>query len=269
MITTPEAEEGEEEWKQELDYYVRFMPSSGVHAQSGKVSIVDSASEYSYTFKLFGKLPLQLAVGAGYKGIDNTTAVKLPARLTGVSFGFETTLPLFFDKTYLRFGAAPSFYTDNWSFSSKALRIPMQAFAIWLPNDKLTLVGGVAVFPRFDGPVAPILGLIYRPNDKLTLSLVPDRPNITYDLTDKLSVFLEGGIFSNEYRVTKDGMKGLILEYNEDHAGAGLKYDFNDNVRCFLSSGMAFNRFLRYRDSYGKVEVKNGVYTELRFEIGI
>jgi hypothetical protein len=125
-------EEPSEEFKQELDSYVRFMPSSNAEHQSGKVRIIDSASEYSYDFKLFGKLPTQAGFIAQYISLNNTTQVKLPSRLTGISVGMETTFPFFnFDKTYLRFGMAPSFFSDGWYVRASAHSLFMCRMINW------------------------------------------------------------------------------------------------------------------------------------------
>ena len=94
-------EKPEEQFVQELDSYVRFMPLSGADSQSGKVGIIDSASEYSYDFKMFGKLPTQVGTIVQYISLNNNTQVKLPGHLTGVSFGMESTFPFFsFNKTF-------------------------------------------------------------------------------------------------------------------------------------------------------------------------
>ena len=113
MIITEEKEEP----AQLIDTYVRHMPSRKVDAQPGKVKITDTDFEYSYAFKAFGKLPVEFSLNHEYISIDNTTSVKLPAHLVGMSMGIETTLPFFnFDKTYLRMDVNPSFFSDDWVF---------------------------------------------------------------------------------------------------------------------------------------------------------
>jgi len=86
-------EKAKEELAVELDTYFRYLPSSRVCAASGKVTIMDTAAEYSYNLKAFGKLPVELSINTRYIGIDNTTRVHLPSHLTGVSFGLQTTMP--------------------------------------------------------------------------------------------------------------------------------------------------------------------------------
>jgi len=256
----------EEYFPQELDSYVRYIGTRGAGSQSGKVGIVDSSAEYSYEIKAFGKVPVQFAIASRYIDIDNTTAVKLPAHLTSAGFGVETTLPFFnFDKTYLTIGVAPSFFSDNWNFRTASFSLIQRYFLIYQPNEKWVFVCGVDYYPRFREPVSPILGFIYKPNDRLAFSLVPGTPEISYLLNDKLTVFIQGDSSNNEYRVTKDNLKNVVLNYNETHLGTGLRYKWNKHVTGSLVVGGVFNRSIEYRqDSLGKVVIKDGFYTEFR-----
>lgn len=263
--------EEKEEPAQLVDTYVRYMPSRKVEAQSGKVKITDSDFEYSYAFKAFGKLPLELSLQQEYMSIDNTTVVELPAHLVGMSLGIETTLPFFnFDKTYLRMDVNPSFFSDNWVFHTSSFRIPTDAYLIYQPDKKWTFVAGVAVYPDFQIPVLPILGFIYKPNDRLSFNIVPKRPNISYILNEKVTLYAEGGSALNEeYEVKKGNQTNVVLRYRESHLGAGIKYKCNKFIQSSLSVGGVFNRYLQYKDSLGKVHIKNGLYSEFRVEIKI
>jgi len=258
-----------EEAPLEADAYYRFMPSRGVDAMSGKIGVTEVSHETSYEVKAFGNLPIEFSLESSYLGLDNTTTIKFPGKLTGLSAGFEATLPFFkFDKTYFRFGAFPSFYTDNWNFCSSAFRIPNRYMVIHQPNDLWTFVLGIAVFPDFVDEVAPILGFIYKPNDRLLFNIIPMTPSISYKLNDKLTVFCEGGSSSGEYEVTRDQYKNVRLEYKEFHLGSGLKYKINKYVNSSVAVGGMFNRQLRYDpDSLGKVNIGNGFYSEFRVEM--
>lgn len=256
--------------KAEMDSSVYYMPSSGLKAQPGKISLVDSAWEYSYEFKAFGKLPLELSLDSRYIGIkkEEATGVTLPAHLTGMGAGIQATMPFFkFDKTYFRMKVMPAFYGDDWDAHSSSFRLPVQSFLIYQPDAQWTLVAGVAVYPDFERKVLPILGFIYKANDRLTFNLVPKKPNISYILSQRLTLFVEGGFSSSEFEVTRDNLEGAVLRYTQKYAGAGMKLKLNKDVNLSLSAGGAFNRYLKYRDGLGKAGLKDNLYTELRIEI--
>jgi len=255
---------------QKMDSYLRYTPARGIKTTSGKVEFIESGNTYNYGFKAFGKLPVKLSLDEKYIGIENTlTNVELPAHLVGLSAGIETTLPfLGVNNTYLRLGVSPSFYTDDAELESSAFRIPSYYYLIYRPNPRWTFLSGIAVYPDFEDEVLPILGFIYKPNDRLAFNIIPKRPNITYILNDKVSAFAEGGLALNsEFEVKRDNSENVVLSYRETRLGTGLEFKLNRYIQASLSAGGMFGRRLKYRDNQGKVDIKDGLYTEFRVEI--
>ncbi len=255
--------------KHNVDSYVRYMPSRHEDGASGKIGIIESYAEYSYEFKAFDKLPVKLSIDNDYIGIEKTEdTLELPAHLVGVTTDVETTLPFFhFNKTYLRVGISPSFLGDDWNFRPSSFRIPSRYYLIYQPDEKWTFFAGVAYYPDFTYNVLPIAGFIYKPNDKLAFNITPKRPNITYSFNDRIALFVEGGTTFDEFSVTRDNVKNIALQYRETHLGSGIKLKLNQYIQASISAGGMFNRYLEYTDSQGKVDIKNGMYTEFRVEI--
>lgn len=251
-----------------IDSYLRYIPSRGVDAQSGKTGVTESDTECSYEFKVFDRLPVKFSLDNKYLGIENTTGVELPAHLVGLTMDIETALPfLNLNKTYLRLGISPSFYGEDWDFSTSSFRIPVRSLLIYKPNSQWTFLGGIAIYPDFENEVLPILGFIYKPNDKLTFNLIPKRPGISYLINDRITLFAEGGSSLDEFEVTRDNFKNVVLRYKEMHLGGGVKYKVNQFIQGSIQAGGMFNRSLKYRDNQGKVKIKDGLYTEFRIEI--
>ncbi|MEI6631175.1 MAG: hypothetical protein WCL25_01000 [bacterium] len=253
----------------ESESYIRYLPGRSAETISGKVGITQAESECAYEYKAFGKLPVKFSLATQYIGIKNTTAVELPARLIGLTTDVETTLPFFrFNKTYLRLGVSPSFYADDWDFPASSFRIPLRSFLIYLPNPRWTFLAGLAVYPDFERKVLPVLGFIYKPNDRLSFNILPKRPNISYALGDRVSIFAEGGTSINsEFEVDQGNLKNTVLLYKENRLGLGVKFTPGPHIESFLSLGGVFNRTIKYKDSLGKVNIKDGMYAE--FRIGI
>jgi hypothetical protein len=251
----------------EVDSYVRYLPSRSVDAMPGEVGVVESEAECSQEYKIFSGLPVKLSLNTQYIGIENTTPVELPAHLFGLAWDAEATFPFWdFKKTYLRLGVSPSFYADDWNFPASAFRIPVRSLLIYLPNARWTFLAGLAVYPDFENRVLPILGFIYKPNEKLIFNITPRRPNISYILDRQVTLFAEGGSSLSEFEVSKDNTENVVLSYKETRLGGGIEFTPRSSVKTSLSAGGVFNRSLKYRDSLGKVGVRGGFYTELRLE---
>ncbi|MEW6101037.1 MAG: hypothetical protein AB1481_01945 [Candidatus Omnitrophota bacterium] len=264
-------EAAEKDTQHNVDAYVRYIPSRNADAQPGGIEIIESEGEYSYEFKAFAKLPVKVSLANRYISIENSTQVELPSHLTGLIADIETTLPFFgIENTYLRIGVSPSFYGDDWNFTSSNFRIPSRYIGIYKPSEQLILLAGIAVYPDFENEALPVLGLIYKPNERLSFNLTPRRPNISYALNKKATLFTEfGRAFNGEFEVDKDNLKNVILKYKQTQIGAGLKYKFNELFSGSFAVGGVFNRSLEYENSLGKVSIKSGVYTELRFLLEI
>ena len=262
---------GEEFNNQEFDTYLRYMPKTDADGVPGDIEVTEADLEYSYNPKIFNKLPVKLSLNNQYIGINNSTAVELPAHLISLVTDIETTFPFFkINKTYIRVGLSPSFYGDDWNFGSSDFRMPVRSYIIYLPDNRWTFLLGVAVYPDFEKEVLPVLGFIYKPNDKLIINMVPQRPNISYLLNDRTTLFLEGGgSFNSEFEVDKDDRKDVVLRYKESHLGAGVTYRLNHSTLSSFAVGGVFNRSLKYNDSLGKVNIKDGLYAEIRLRISI
>ena len=254
----------------QFDSYMRYIPARSVKAMSGEVEIIESDADCSYELKAFDKLPVKFSLNEQHIGIENTTDVELPAHLVGLATDIETTLPFFsFEDTYLRLGVSPSFYSDDWDCASSNFRIPSRYFLIFIPNDKWTFIGGIGVYPDFETAVFPILGFIYKPNDKLSFNITPKRPNISYLLNKRVRLFAEGGMSFDEFEVTKDSQENVVLSYKKKYLGSGVEFKFNKFIKSSVTVGGVFNRSLKYRDSLGKVNMKSSLYTEFRVQISI
>ncbi len=252
-----------------FDYYLLYMPTTSFVAQPGRMRIVDQAMELGMEMET-GSLPVELNLETRYINLNNKESmnVDLPAKLTEMVYGVQTTLPVA-DNTYMRFDLKPTYASHNWNHQKSTFRMPIHSFLIHQASERLIFIGGVSVTPGYEYPVWPIVGMIYKPTDRIAFNLVPSRPNVTYSLSDRLGLFLEGNINNTEYRVTKDGYKGAILRYAETHLGGGVKFNLSKSLTASISSGYMMNRYLKYRDSLGKVNLKNNAYSEIRFEMGI
>ena len=96
---------------------------------------------------------------------------------------------------------------------------------------------------------------------------MPPKPNILYMMNKKFGVFGEFGMADEQFLVTKDGQKNVVLLYNENRLGTGVLYKFNNFAETTFSVGGTFNGYLKYKESLGKVVIKNGLYTEFRTEL--
>ncbi len=255
----------------DLESYVKFIPSRKEENGSGKISIVEASSDQSLELKAFKDLPISLTINTKYIGMNEATDLHFPGYLTTAGVDVETTVPFFgVDKTFLRLGANPSFYSDTWDFSVASFRLPLRTVFIYQPNNQLTLLSGLAFYPDFENKFYPIVGFIYKPNDRLTFNITTENPNITYALNNKTDLFLEGNAYlDEEFNTTRDRVKDVVLEYREITFGGGISHKFNSRVTASFSVGDAIDRVIKYKNSPDVIKIRDGAYFEFKFDIKI
>ena len=169
---------------------------------------------------------------------------------------------------YFRVKVSPSFFGGNYNLRSSSFRSPIDLFAIYQPNDQWTFLAGTELLLINDHRVWPIVGFIYKPNDRLLFKITQENPRVFYKLNDQWRVFVEGdGFIHQQFVIKGETTKDRILEYTELMAGAGVQYDLQKNVSATLSTGEAFSRSLRYKTEEIKVSVHDGMYFNASVQI--
>lgn len=257
-------EEGQEERHHTVTFSTRTMPSSDIESQDGDIDIVETAFGWEYEFKAFDKMPVELSIDAGVINLDNDgISVELPAHLKSRSLGLGVKLPApFLDEEHFFTGweIYPTMNTEGDTFDGGAFRMPMRAYLIYRRDENFILIGGVTVRPDYDTTVLPVLGLIYKPNDRLSFNLASDDPHIAYELTDKARLRWDFDYTFEEYEVNRGDSEDVVLKFQDASTGIGIECDYMEYVKAGISVGYVFNRRLEYEDGEGKVLPEGDVY---------
>lgn len=252
-----------EEPSLEVSVQSRAIFESDVEAQTDGIAVNETELEVMDKLKAFGELPIELSFKYGHTDINNDTPTFLPSHLEALNFGLGTKFPAFFindDHYFMGVDIYPTLNTDDAAWASSAFRVPFRAYLIYKKSDDFILVGGIKIRPDYDSVVLPVLGLIYKPNDRLSFNLASDHPNIAYKLDDKTTLLWEFNYALEEYEVTRNGQKGVVLKYRDFSTGAGLEHAFTPHIKAAVNVGGVFSRRIEYRDDVGKVEPDAGLY---------
>lgn len=255
----------------EVETRLTFFPQTKSKDGNSHISIIESNFDYSCEYKLFDKIPVTFSLSSEDIDINENSNVPLPSHLIGLSTGIDVVLPFFnLDKTYINLGLSPSMYRDDWSFRTSSFRMPINTFLIYKPDDKWTFVGGLAYFPDFKDKFFPVIGFVYKPNEKLIFNFTTDDPSIAYSPNDKLTIFAQMELpLGAEFEVKHNDSENVVLIYNDTRIGLGVGYKINKFVSISVSGGGVLDRYIRYRDIDGKLSIKNGGYAEFSVDIQI
>ncbi len=244
----------------------RHIYKTDVDAVTGQIAVNESQFGFAQNFEI-DRLPVTAGFKIKHIDINENIPTNLPSELVGKELQLGVKLPapwLDSDHYFVGVDIFPSMYTDDWDYKASAFRIPFRTYLIYKETEDLIWVAGILVRPQYHTSVLPVLGLIYRPNDRLSFNLASDDPNIAYKIDDKLTALAEFGLVTDEYEVTRGNQNGVVLKYSELSAGGGFKYDVTPNIQAKISIGAVFNRKIDYRDDVGKVHPDGGLYTDFK-----
>lgn len=261
-------EDDQKYWEMTLDS--RYIGKTDAGNMSGGVGVTETELDLVYDFELDNGMPVAVSFLARHVDIDNSTAVDLPSHLEGRTLGLSAKFPIPFvqsDHYFMGVDVYPSMFTDDWDWEDSAFRIPFRTYFIYRKHADFILVAGVRVRPDYDEKVLPVLGMIWRPNDRLTFNLASLEPDISYKLNDHWTAFLEFELVNEEYEVTRGAQKNVVLIHKSYSSGAGLRYTFKKTVEAAVSVGGVFAREFEYRDTRQEVEPDAGVYAKAKLTV--
>jgi hypothetical protein len=249
----------------------RYLPEVDVDQQPGSLAISESQFAFQHEFKVDERLPITFSMMDKHIDINSDVPTFLPSNLVGRQLGLGVKFPAPFTSSpnyFMGVDVFPSMYTDGWSESSaSAFRIPFRTYLIYKRDENFIVFGGLSIRPSYDSTVLPIIGMIYKPTPEITFNIASDNPTITYQVTEKTKLLLEGNIVNDEYEVNHLGEKGRVLFYRELSAGAGIEQSFTKSIKGLVTVGTVFSRLLKYEDDTGKVEPDAGMYVKGRVTV--
>jgi len=97
------------------------------------------------------------------------------------------------------------FYSSEWDASAAdSWNFDLVGTVEYAFSDNLQAFVGVAVFPRFQIPVLPAVGVRWQINEEWTLNLAMPKPTIEYEFADNWRVYAFGQLAGGRFRTGSD-----------------------------------------------------------------
>ena len=236
----------------------------------GRQYELQNSFAYGHRFLLSGNLYLHL--GIAYDRFDfGTTRGPVPTHLQsaaaviGIDYMHDKDVGAFLQ-------VKPGFYTQD-DFGKSAFDAPITGGRIFvLQPEKLYLfVGANVTFLRGSLPVVPIAGLIWLPNDKLRVMGILPEPRVIYSPCDKLEFWAGGEITGGSFRTDRNDtivphkLSNAQVDYSDYRAGAGFIYSPSDDVSIDFGGGYSIERSFDFYRAGEKYKTDPAPY--LRFEL--
>jgi len=225
----------------------KYIFSSDIKAQDGDIIILETKLILKHEFKVYEKLPIEISLRVKHINLfEDINKVNVPETMKDRGLGIGTKLPVPFiddDRFYMGFDVFPSFQTAvGHGLASQSFRIPFRSYLIYKESEELIIVGGVKIRPEYETDVLPLIGLLYKPNDKLSINFLSEDPNVSYQINDKTKVIWEFDYTTEEYEVTRKSEKGRVIQYYSASTGIGIEHQCKENIQVSAFVGGVFGR---------------------------
>ena len=169
---------------------------------------------------------------------------------------------------------APDFSGDLNKLTSKDFQIGGMFAVRYSPygDDKLFFLLGIGAKSDAQLVVAPVAGVHWQPNDKLTFNLTVPRPEIDFKLTHGITLFAVGQFNSGDFRVPdstgtaigRPQFNNAVVSYREIRLGGGLRLKLLPFATVQTEAGEALGRDFDYYRIHENLKVNNAPYVDTR-----
>lgn len=243
-----------------------WVPNSDSSDAGGHVALTEGRAKVGRTFRVNSQWSLTPELAYSVLQISAPAPARLPEDLHTVSAGLRTDYRV---KPGLScsFLFTPTIASDFKGLGHDDLRVRFGVTVRYSLSDKTTLLGGLVFQQGYHaGRVLPIVGVIYRPDDRWTISLAAPRPGVSYKLNKDLRFNVGGEMTGGEYQLHEGGSGAGVIRYRDFRALGGAEFTVAGPLQGEVAAGYAFARRFTFYDVYdptrGAIDVDAGPFVK-------
>jgi len=247
--------EDRKNWRASVDE--TWMPSSAIRGD-GDAAIFDTKVGLSRAYPVADGWSLTTGAAYSLKSIDAPASARLPDKLHTLSIRIGANYKYSKDMT-LGLMAAPGLHGDfKGSLSGGDIRVPLAFIMRYKYSQQLMFIGGLGYNTAYlKTRVLPIFGVVYKPDERWTISLGAPRTAVSYRL-DTTSLYLASEFSGTEYRVGQASVGSKTIRYRDSRAVAGVDFLIAEGLSLDIGAGYsAGRRFTFFDNERPDVVVKN------------
>ena len=226
------------------------------NAKLGGVSNTNSHFDYVVSPTIKDGLLLRFGVDTERNSFGLFPGAPLPNTLQSANLIIGADMSIG-DKIIMRTEIHPGIYSDFVNVTGSDFDCPIQIGGTYLYSDKLQFILGVQIDLKSDFPIIGLPGFRWQFADKWVLSAIPPKPQLQYELTSALTLYVGAEILGGTYHLNDDfgsnhghgpnttnsQLNNNICDFTEIRTGAGITWKFTPNLSLDVSGG-----YMPYRD---------------------
>jgi len=219
----------------------------------------ESRVKIAHTYRVSPLLSLTSDLAYARLLVSAPDAARLPVALHAVSLGLRGD---FRASPNLSVSAmlAPGLAGDFREIGGDDLRVRFGLTGRYRASEKLTLLGGLIYLEGYRSlPVFPILGAIYRPDERWIVSLAAPRSGVTYAASKELRLYLGAEFFAGEYQLHEPRLGAEVIRYRDFRAVGGANFTVVSGLKGEVALGYVFSREFAFYDPFDATRHDVGV----------
>jgi hypothetical protein len=253
-----------QEFVMEGSYSGRSETKQG-NAKLGEVSNINSHVDYVISPTIKDGLLLRFGIDAERDSFSLPSAAPLPNTLQSVNFIVGADMSIG-DKIIMRAELHPGIYSDFVDVTGSDFDCPVQIGGTYLYSKDLQFILGIQIDLKSNYPIIGLPGIRWQFADKWVLSAIPPKPQLQYELTNSLTLYVGAEILGGTYHLNDDfgsnhghgpnttnsQLNNNIVDFTEIRTGAGVTWKFTPNLSLDVSGGyMPYRDFDMHQDKIG------------------
>jgi len=245
LMTLPAPRPAPRPWEASID--TGWWPKSDSRDAGGQVGLGEFRVKLGRSFPIVPRLRFTPELSYTQVEVSAPAAARLPGSLYSTTLGLRLDHQLDQRLGYSVF-VAPGIAGDYRSIGGEDVRVRLGVLGRYSSSQRLTLLAGLIYTPGYHSlQVLPMLGMVYRPDDRWTLSIAAPRPGVSYALTPELKLNLNAEYHGTEYQLHQESLGARVVRYRDFRFTGGAEWNLADRLTGELAAGWAVGRkFLFY-----------------------
>ena len=219
-----------------------WLPRSNSSDAGGGISMTEAKLKFARTFRVNDRLKPTPDLTYSELQVSAPYSARLPEHLQTLSLGLRGDYRAG-PKLSLSALFAPGLAGDFRQVGADDLRVRLGVTGRYLASDRWTLLAGL-IYQQGNHALAafPMVGALYRPDERWTFSLAAPRSGVSYAATRNLKLHLGAEFFSGEYQLHEERLGAKVVRYRDFRAVGGTELTMLDRLKLELNAGYAFAR---------------------------
>jgi hypothetical protein len=235
-------------WEASLDGI--WWPRQDSEQAGGSIGMYETRAKLARMLRLGRQVSLTPELSYSRTEISAPPAALLPGQLHSASLGIRAD---FFSSPQLSYSVllAPTLAGDFRAIGADDLRVRLGLIGRYVASSKLVLLAGI-IYQQGNHslPVFPIVGAIYRPDERWTISVAAPRPGVSYAATKEVKLQLGGEFSSTEYQLHQQNLGARVIRYQDFRVLGGVEFNLTEIMKAEVAAGYAFNRRLTFYEQF-------------------